>query len=183
MIEDVVFNVAQLLKEPVGATRSGEVTADLGRLAPELMEGRPEAESAIRGAVRLVNSQVGVLVRGKMDATAVLPCARCLEPVEVPLAFVVEETFVPTIDIVTGRPLDVEEEDRALWIDEHHILDLEEVLRQNALLAAPMHVLCKDDCRGLCPTCGKNLNEGPCSCQPEGDPRWSALRDLLNETT
>jgi uncharacterized protein len=74
----------------------------------------------------------------------------------------------------------MEEDDRALWIDDHHVLDLSEVLRQDALLATPMHVVCDDECRGLCPTCGQNLNEGPCDCPPEGDPRWSALQDLLN---
>jgi uncharacterized protein len=128
----------------------------------------------------LINSQVGVFVTADVQGVAVLPCARCLEPVEAPLVFRVEETFVPTIDIMTGRPLAVEEEDRALWIDERHILDLEEILRQDALLAAPVHPLCRADCRGLCPTCGKNLNEGPCDCRPEPDPRWSALLGLLD---
>jgi uncharacterized protein len=48
-------------------------------------------------------------------------------------------------------------------------------------LAAPLHVLCRPDCRGLCPTCGQNLNEEPCSCQPEPDPRWSVLQGLLEQ--
>ena len=178
MKENSSFNIAQLLKEPVGSTRTSPIVVDLRRLTPELLQGAPESEAALVGTVRLINSQVGVLVQADLQGVVVLPCARCLEPVEAPLAFRVEETFVPTTDVLTGRPLEVEEEDRALWIDEHHILDLEEVLRQDVLLAAPVHPLCSPDCRGLCPTCGQNLNEGPCSCGPQVDERWQALKQL-----
>jgi len=59
----------------------------------------------------------------------------------------IEEVFVPTIDMATGKSITPEEEDQALWIDEHHILGLTEVLRQDVLLELPVHVLCKEDCR------------------------------------
>jgi uncharacterized protein len=108
-----------------------------------------------------------------------LACARCLEPVPVDFGVEMEEVFVPTIDMATGKSITPEEEDQALWIDEHHILDLTEVLRQNVLLELPMHVLCREDCRGLCPECGTNLNEATCDCRPDVDPRWSSLTDLL----
>jgi uncharacterized protein len=181
MNENLLFNVAQLLREPVGSSRSGRIVADLRRIAPDLVQGESDLEAVVSGEVRLASTQVGVLVQGDLRGNARMVCARCLEPVGTPLAFRIEETFVPTVDILTGRPLEVEEEDRALWIDEHHVLDLEEVVRQEALLAAPLHVLCSPDCRGLCPTCGQNLNEGPCDCRPEPDPRWSALLDLRQQ--
>ena len=75
-----------------------------------------------------------------------------------PLEVSVEEVFSPTIDIFTGKGITPEEEDRALWIDEHHILDLIEVVRQDVLLAAPISVMCRTDCRGLCPDCGQDLD-------------------------
>jgi uncharacterized protein len=181
MNENLLFNVAQLLREPVGSSRSGRIVADLRRIAPDLVRGESDLEAEVSGEVRLASTQVGVLVQGDLRGSAPMACVRCLEPVQTPLAFRIEETFVPTVDILTGRPLDVEEEDRALWIDEHHVLDLEEVVRQEAILAAPLHVLCRTECRGLCPTCGQNLNEGPCDCRPEPDPRWSALLDLLQQ--
>ncbi len=182
MIENLTFNVAQLLKEPIGATRTGQVVAALRRLAPDLAQSEAEPDGAIAGSVRLMHIDNGVLAQGFLTGQVTLPCARCLEPVSFPLDVAVEEIFTPTIDMLTGRAVTPEEEDRALWIDEHHILDLTEVLRQDVLLDVPMHVLCREDCRGLCPTCGENLNEGLCNCEPEADPRWATLAELLKKS-
>jgi uncharacterized protein len=186
MSEKPIFNVAQLLKEPVGATRRGEVDAQLQDLISEAelkQAGAAEdlPEMALTGPVRLMHTVNGVLVQGSLAAEVVLQCARCLEPVTVHLDVPVEETFEPTLDIATGQLVKPEEEDQALWINEHHILDLSEVLRQDVLLEMPVHVLCRPDCRGLCPTCGQNLNEGTCDCESEPDPRWDSLRELLGD--
>ena len=172
MIDNVTYNVAQLLKEPIGATRNGEINADLSHLVPEKDEAStPEGPKVLlSGPVRLMHITDGVLVQGDLKANITLPCVRCLEPVSVPLSVQLEETFVPTINIITGQTVHPEEEDEALWINEHHMLDLSEVLRQDVLVAIPLHVVCREDCRGLCSTCGKNLNEGDCDCKAEPDP-------------
>ena len=183
MNERPIFNVAQLLKDPVGATRSGEIEVDLHDLIPDLEPGgADEPEAVLAGPVRLMNVTTGVLVQSDLTGQITMSCVRCLEPVVVPLHVELEENFAPTIDIITGQPLRPEEEDRALWIDEHHILDLTEVLRQDILVAVPMHVVCRESCRGLCPSCGKNLNEGDCDCKAEPDPRWAALSELLKDS-
>jgi uncharacterized protein len=57
-------------------------------------------------------------------------------------------------------------------------LDLTEALREEVFLAVPAFVECRPDCKGLCPRCGANLNDGPCGCPPAGDPRWDALKGL-----
>jgi DUF177 domain-containing protein len=199
VFDNLIFNVAQLMKEPIGATRNGQVVAGLFGLLPELEQvaaivpGRDDtparskadderaAEPVLTGSVRLMHTQGGVLVQGRLHAEAALSCSRCLEPVVVPLDVDLEEIFTPTIDILTGRPIQSEEEDRALWIDDRHLLDLSEVLRQDVLLALPMHVLCREECLGLCPVCGQNLNQGSCGCTPEPDARWAALLDLLKK--
>ena len=183
MDQNLTFNVAQLLRESVGATRSATVVADVYRLVPELAEsGVPGVveQPELSGRVRLMLTGDGILAQGDLSAELTLPCSRCLEPVVVPIDVELEEVFMPTIDIITGQAIKLEEDDRALWIDEHHILDLHEVVRQHLLVAAPIRLLCRDDCRGLCPQCGQNLNERLCSCKPEMDPRWSALAGLLN---
>ena len=179
------YNVAQLVKEPVGATRTGQISVDLRDLVPELGDvsaDQGKAEQPLAGAIRLMHTTDGVLVQGDLAGEVSLQCSRCLEPVSVPLKVRVEETFVPTVDVLSGQNMRPAEEDQALWIDEHHILDLSEVLRQDVLVALPMHPLCRADCRGLCSICGQNLNEGTCDCTQEPDPRWARLVDLLNDS-
>jgi uncharacterized protein len=60
-------------------------------------------------------------------------------------------------------------------------LELGEMVREELILAVPPYVLCREDCRGLCPQCGNDLNEGPCSCSPEPDPRWAKLEALKQQ--
>lgn len=172
---DAFFNVAQLLKEPIGATRAYAVETPIRHLLPELIDVEP-----LVGHVHLMRTDRGVLVQGELQGYVVVPCSRCLADVRVPVVIHLEEQFQPTVDVVHGVFLEVDEEDEALLIDEHHILDLREVLRQEVLLAVPMQPLCRSDCAGLCPTCGEDLNQGPCQCtKTDVDPRWADLGALL----
>ena len=109
----------------------------------------------------------------RMDTVLQLECRRCLVPVSVPLQLELELVFLAEQDaldddvgcyVIPGRAVE---------------LDLREALREELLLATPQFVECRPDCRGLCPTCGANLNAGPCGCRPVRDPRWEALSDLL----
>ena len=113
-----------------------------------------------------------------------MPCRRCLEPADVDVELDLEEEFHPVARIANAPVDDVpdEEYDEALLIDEHHILDLREVIRQGLWLAAPVRVLCRPDCAGLCPTCGGNRNLDECRCDEAIlDPRWVALQALLSD--
>ena len=169
------INVAQLLKSPVGATRQYDMEATVPSLANEAELTRP-----VVGEVRLTRTSEGVLAQGHFSTEVKLTCDRCLATFKYTIEFNVEEQYAPTVDINTGRWLKVEEMDPALLIDKHHILDLEEVFRQGICLEIPMRSICRPDCRGLCPHCGMNLNEGPCDCRDdEVDPRWETLRALL----
>jgi uncharacterized protein len=89
-----------------------------------------------------------------------------------------EEEFYPTLDILTGTVLPVSSEaDEATRIDEQHILDLWEVVRQDLLLASDEFLYCRPDCKGLCPHCGQDRNLKECNCQDEViDPRWANLQ-------
>lgn len=189
MSENLRFNVAQLLQDPAGSWRSATIRADIEDLlgavpdAPEDGTGSPhrgEAGQALRGPVRLLRTNQGILVTADIRGVFTQSCARCLSPVDVPVNFAVAELFVPTIDMATGRFVRPDEEDQALWIDEHHQLDLTEVLRQDLLLALPAHVVCSPGCKGLCPSCGDDRNLGSCDCVAESDPRWNVLRELLD---
>jgi len=152
------INVAQLLKEGTGATRSYELEEGLA------LEDIGECQ--IRGVVELLRTKIGVLVRGTFATTCSLTCSRCLTTLEYPLHFSMTEEFLPTVDIKTGVVLDQSEDPCAFLVDDHHILDLGEAVRQYATLALPMKPLCKPDCAGLCPQCGANLNLRTCTCKP-----------------
>lgn len=170
------FNVAQLLKEPTGGTRKYELDEPLDDLDPQLVIQAP-----ITGRVKFTKIPQGILATGQLDTVVEMNCNRCLEPFDVPVSFELEEQFRPKIDLQTGAVLPQEEDaDEATQISEQNILDLSEVVRQALLLAMPTAAVCRDDCAGLCPHCGKNLNEGPCDCVDDTlDPRWASLRDLL----
>ncbi|MFB0535190.1 MAG: DUF177 domain-containing protein [Anaerolineae bacterium] len=169
------FNVAQLLKEPVGSTRKYRLAEDVQDLGDEVKLTHP-----IEGALRLIHTTEGVLASGQFHTEVELTCSRCLESFSTAVDFTLEEEFHPTIDISTGAKLpSVDGEDDAILIDSQHIIDLREVMRQDILLAQPSRPLCKPDCAGLCSQCGQNLNEGPCTCEQSlDDPRWEALRAL-----
>ena len=74
------------------------------------------------------------------------------------------------------------EEDSGEYIQvDDYKLDLDELIRTDILLELPTKFLCKEDCKGLCPTCGKNLNEGACNCQTHQiDPRLEVLKQLID---
>ncbi len=171
------FNVAQLLKEPVGSVRRYAIEEDIQALVSELHMNAPLA-----GKVQFLHTPEGVLVTGRLRTGFVTDCARCLTPVQQRIEFELEEEFIATVEVLTGAPIAVDpDEDPALLIDAQHILDLTEVVRQELWLSQGLAPLCRPDCRGLCPTCGQDLNTGPCSCHDdEVDTRWAALRSLLH---
>lgn len=173
------FNVAQLLKQPSGTRRVYDInTADVSPLDDELKVVAP-----FRGQVRFTRVGNGILVTGDLGTTVELECSRCLSTFQTTTQFEIEEEFRPTLDIVSGARLPQEsDQDLATLIDERHILDLAEVVRQDLLLSLPPSSICRSDCRGLCPNCGQNRNEESCDCGTEAiDPRWAALRENFGQ--
>jgi uncharacterized protein len=172
----VQFNVATLLREPVGSTRSYDV--DDMAAVPENGAVRREH---VTGHADLLRTKDGVLVRARLRSDQHERCARCLRDLELELPFEIEEEFYPIVDILTGVKVEPPDAHGAFRIDDRHILDLSEAIRQYSMMTAPMAPLCRADCRGLCPRCGRDWNEGPCDCEPEPDERWSALAELLEK--
>lgn len=167
------INVSQLLKAPIGSVRDYEVDQAVE------VDG---CNYPLQGAVKLMRTDHGILVKGTLSTEAELTCSRCLNTFTCPLSINIEEEYSPTIDLVSGAPLPTPDDPASFTIDEHNILDLAEAIRQYALLAVPMKPLCQPDCAGLCPTCGANLNQGQCSCPPEPpDSSWAALTELLRD--
>jgi uncharacterized protein len=174
----MIYNVAQLLKAPVGTSLRVDLDPS-DRL--ELGEERVALAGDVSGSARLHRTNQGILADGTVTAPVRLQCDRCLEPFTTTVTFPLLEQFYPTIDVNTGVALPAIEDEMVFPIDQNHLLDLREAIRQNLLLALPMQSVCREDCAGLCPQCGQNLNEGSCDCVPEVvDDRFEALRALLD---
>jgi len=176
----MIFNVAQLMKEPVGAGAAS--TADIHEEQIQL-DDSIKIIGPIDGHVRMRRVNQGLLIDGWVDLTLELECTRCLKTFEQPEHVTFEERFYPTVDVVTGMPLPSTDEDDVFSIDEHHQVDLTEAIRQAVLLSVPMVTLCQEDCAGLCTQCGHDLNLGPCNCEPEVDARLNVLSTLLQNNS
>lgn len=118
------------------------------------------------------------LLRASLSYDQKLRCMRCLGPVRASVSAEVE--FL--IHLGGREALDPErelrEEELGLLVVENSELDTRPILIEQVQLGVPMKPLCKDDCAGLCSSCGADLNEGPCGCDKVVDPRWGALADL-----
>lgn len=172
----MLYNMAQLLKAPVGTSLEAEIDEEDVQFDDDIKVIGP-----LVGHVRMRRTNHGLLVDGWVDLTLELSCNRCLKEFEQPMHVTFEELFYPTVDVVSGLPLshtDIDEQD-AFPIDDHHQVDLTEAVRQNVLVELPMVILCQEDCLGLCPQCGHDLNLGPCECKPVVDERLSVLQKLL----
>ncbi|HXH21269.1 MAG TPA: DUF177 domain-containing protein [Dehalococcoidia bacterium] len=166
------FNVSGLLLEAIGATRNHEVDF--------VLETQGHPSERVRGQVEFLRTRAGVLVRADLGLVEPETCSRCLKALDEQVDIKFEEEFQILFDPRTGQPMPSDERDPdAFLIDERHILDLSEAVRQYrevCLLIAPV---CRSDCRGLCPRCGADLNEGQCACEAATvDSRWAELARL-----
>ena len=170
------FNVSQQLKEYIGSTRNYEINNEVVAIGDS-------DNIMVQGQVQLLRTHRSILAKGTLHTEVEITCSRCLSSFSCHLHLNFEEEYFPTVDIVSGTSLLVPEEPVPFTIDGHHVLDLTETIRQHVLMATPMKPLCRDDCAGLCPRCGYNLNQGSCSCTPkEMEPRWSELTDGLSNS-
>lgn len=119
---------------------------------------------------------------GSVSTTLELPCSRCLEPFALPVASSFDLRYQPHTENTGEGEREVEEDDLTTAFYENDTIDLGQLMREQFFLALPMKPLCGEDCQGLCPDCGTNLNRGTCSCQRAWeDPRFAALKELRKE--
>jgi len=109
-------------------------------------------------------------------------CARCVEPVATPLAGDFDLIFRPSAADANPAERSITPDETEIGYYEASGLLLEDVVREQVLLSLPSRTLCKEDCKGLCPRCGQNLNLATCSCHlAPADPRWNALAGLADK--
>ncbi len=155
-------------------TRAASVDAVLDPSDPVWLEDDPRpAAPGVHVVGRLSGAGNGrFYLSGRLEGTALGECRRCLSQVQVPVNNEVHLLFAES-DLDEADEDDVVRLPAGEWE-----LDLRPSVREEWLLAAPAYALCKDDCRGLCPSCGVDLNRESCTCTPTPDPRWAALRNM-----
>lgn len=177
-MDDPLLIDVEALTRARGLQMEGTVTAPIPPIT--VPSGEIAATEPIHLRYRLTHTGDGrIWLEARLRAQATLICDRCLERYDVQLSADYEEEYRPRMqeEELEG---DGAGETRVAFYD-GACIDLREGVRQNLLLAVPAKQLCRDDCRGLCPRCGRNLNEGSCQCAPEeeGDPRLAALDQWL----
>ena len=116
---------------------------------------------------------------GEGDVTVQIPCDRCLQEVDVPFHFVIEKEIPMEL---SSQEAEDDNDEAAAFIDEERVLDTDRLVFHEILVNWPTKVLCKSDCKGICPKCGTNLNLATCDCeQGELDPRMAQFQDVFNK--
>ena len=134
---------------------------------------------AVGSAEMLKNTGGQVRIQGRYTVEVTAPCDRCLAPARFPLDAGFDLFYKPVSVIARVEEVEIDEGEAQIGFYENGGLELEDVLREQVLLALPMQRVCSDACKGICPDCGKNRNETTCDCENgRVDDRWAAFRNL-----
>lgn len=152
---------------------------DLRQLSPVRTTGRAQLVEETHGKHQTV---LDIRVVGDLTTRIEMLCARCLEPIEQDVASNFDLLYRPLGTDAGKEEISVTAAEAEISYYKGDGIELEDVIREQVLLALPLKLICREDCKGLCPHCGKNLNVEQCSCsEPIEDPRWSALKDIRNK--
>jgi uncharacterized protein len=175
------FIVSELEREPVefdlevapGTIDFGEEAGQDGALATS---GQAEVIHEHRGPRDIV---ADIRLKGRFEGHFRVPCARCVEPVIIPLSAEFDLIFRPLGADSGPMERSITAPETEIGYYQEDSLSLEDVLREQVLLTLPVRTLCKPDCKGLCPRCGENRNLRSCTCDERpNDLRWEALSGL-----
>jgi uncharacterized protein len=153
-----------------------DLGSEVRQTTPLKAAGRAELVEEHHGKHKIIKD---IRLRGRFAAGFELQCARCLDPVKQDVAREFELLYRP-LGVDAGRDeISVTDAEAEIGYYQGEGILLEDVLREQVLLALPLKITCREDCKGLCPHCGKNLNQERCSCAAHvEDPRWAALKEI-----
>lgn len=160
------FNFGFLLEASHGTSRTIELDYPSIQLEDDV------TLEPLTGSFQAIRNSKGIYITGELNTNIESECTRCLEQVMLPIQIELDDLFYYPPDTTPEGEFSVGEDS---------FIDLAPLVRQLSLLEVPMQLFCQIECKGLCPSCGHNLNEGPCECLDEDiDPRLEVLRDLLD---
>ena len=123
-----------------------------------------------------------VHLRGTLSAVAEVGCDRCLKQVAVPIETDFDVTYIPLADDDAEDATELNEDDLSASVYDNETIDVDELVREQIFLAMPTRILCRDECKGLCPVCGADKNATSCVCESQTvDPRWAALAKFKSD--
>jgi uncharacterized protein len=135
------------------------------------------APAEVNGRVRLSGNEV--FVNGHLDTRAQVECDRCLKAVELPVKADFTLEYISGSEYESSGTAELTEAELSVSVFDGKALDVDEIVKEQVLLAVPTRMLCREDCKGICPECGTDRNTGECNCVTnEIDPRWAALKNL-----
>jgi uncharacterized protein len=135
------------------------------------------APATVNGKIRLAGKEV--FVNGHVDARAQVECDRCLKPIELPVNADFELEYITGSEYESSEVAELTEAEMSVSVFDGDAIDVDEIVKEQILLAVPTRMLCREDCKGICPQCGTDRNTGECKCVTEDiDPRWAALKNL-----
>ena len=164
------IDVSSILKEA-----GGQIEIDGCVKLPDtkfLGEYRFPEPIKVKGGVS--NNGKSLILRADAEGVMITSCARCMKEISVPVSFRMDENL--------AREDSGIDEDADVILFRDNEIELDDIVYDNFLMNVEGKYLCKEDCKGLCPECGKDLNEGDCGCSKDNiDPRWSALLDIMKD--
>ena len=135
------------------------------------------APATVNGKIRLAGNEV--FVNGHVDTRAQVECDRCLKPIELPVNADFELEYITGSEYESSGVAELTEAEMSVGVFDGDAIDVDEIVKEQILLAVPTRMLCREDCKGICPQCGTDRNTGECNCETkEIDPRWAALKNL-----
>ncbi|MGD0989884.1 MAG: DUF177 domain-containing protein [Candidatus Sulfotelmatobacter sp.] len=175
------FEIQELELHPIEFSERFEsgvidLGSDYRQIAPVESSGRADVVEEHHGKHKIIQD---IRIKGQLATKLETTCARCLEPLTQDVKREFDLLYRP-LGADAGRDeMSVTEAEAEISYYEGEGILLDDVIREQILLAVPLKVTCRADCKGLCPHCGKNLNHETCSCSVrEEEPRWAALKEI-----
>jgi uncharacterized protein len=150
-----------------------------GELILEDERLHPVQPPTVSGEIR--REDRGAHVQGRVVAQVQVECDRCLKLIELPVDSSFNLEYVTQQDYQAQQAVELTEDDLDLTVFDGEVIDIDALVTEEILLTVPDHVLCQENCKGICPRCGADRNSADCGCQTEDiDPRWAGLKELVN---
>jgi uncharacterized protein len=182
----MLISLEQLARDAVDfrenfAPGAVDLGTELLQTAPLITSGRATLLEEHQGSKKKVIQDIRVV--GELSTRVAVACARCLETVSRGIERKFDLLYRPQgIDGSGREEISITDAEAEIGYYTGDAILLEDVMREQVLLAVPIKIVCREECKGLCPHCGKNLNQGSCDCRQEiADPRWDALKGLRDK--